>query len=106
MSLEKIDPNYQRFTAGRHSAEQLERSLNKTSTVVTAEQLSCNEVDKLVADCSDIINPSFKEWYCKAFYKLGADKAYQLAKQARSGNSPAKYFSFLIRHELATGGMK
>lgn len=102
MSLEKISPNYQPITAGRQPVEQLRRGLNKTSTAVTAEQLSCTSVDKLLADCSDLINPTFREWYCKAFYRLGIQQTHQLAKQARGGNAPAKYFSFLIRHVLST----
>ena len=100
MALEKISLNYQPNTAGRQPVEQLGGGLNKASTAVTAEQLSCNEVDKLLADCSDLINPTFREWYCKAFYRLGIQQTHQFAKQARGGKSPAKYFSFLIRHTL------
>ncbi|MET3348993.1 UNVERIFIED_ORG: hypothetical protein ABID57_000662 [Arthrobacter sp. UYEF1] len=59
-------------------------------------------MDKLLADCSDLINPTFREWYCKAFYQLGIDLTHSLARQARGGNAPAKYFSFLIRHALST----
>lgn len=101
MALEKLDLSNRDFTAGRQSVGQLRRGLNKTSTVVTAEQLTTASVDKLLADCNDLINPTFREWYCKAFYKLGIDLTHDLAKQARSGNSPAKYFSFLLSHALS-----
>ena len=101
MALEKLDLSNRDFTAGRQPAEQLRRGLNKTSTAVTAEQLTTVSIDRLLADCSDLINPTFREWYCKAFYKLGIDLTHALAKQARGGKSPARYFSFLVRHALS-----
>jgi hypothetical protein len=74
--------------------------LYKTSTADTTEQLSCNEVDELLDAVSDLVNPSFREWYCKAFYKLGPQTVHALAKQSRKGKNPARYFSFLLRHAM------
>lgn len=67
----------------------------KTKTTVTA--VTTVAVDKLLNDCSDLINPSFREWYCKMFYKIDHAAIYEMARQARSGRSPLKYFSFLLR---------
>lgn len=47
---------------------------------------------------SDLINPKFREWYCREFYRLGKAKVEALAALARKGNHPQRYFSKLIKN--------
>lgn len=74
----------------------------------TAEQLGVNkfkpadscsppQVDVLLEDCNDLINPSFKSWYAKTFAAMPMHRVYELASQAREGKVPARYFSFLLK---------
>ena len=47
---------------------------------------------------SGLVNPTFKAWYCKHFYRLGKDKVLQLASIAKvDGNNSARLFSFLLK---------
>ena len=54
--------------------------------------------DLLFDELSDLVNPSFRAWYCKQFYKLGNQRVLQLASQARAdGKNPKKLFSHLLK---------
>lgn len=54
--------------------------------------------DVLYQELSDLVNPSFRAWYCKKFYQLGKDKTLELASIARAdGREPKKLFSYLLR---------
>lgn len=54
--------------------------------------------DRLYEQLSDLVNPQYRAWYCKMFYKLGKDKVLTLASQARNdGKNPPKLFSHLLR---------
>lgn len=60
-----------------------------------------HQTDVLYSDCQDIINPRFRDWYLKTFYRLGRQTVLRLAKIARAdGNDPARLFSYFLRREL------
>ena len=54
--------------------------------------------DFLFEQLDDLVNPAFKPWYCKMFYRLGKDRVLVLASQARSdGKQPPRLFSKLLK---------
>lgn len=56
------------------------------------------EVDKLLDETSDLVNDTFRSWYCKMYHKLGRERVLVLASQARAdGKDSAKLFSHLLR---------
>ena len=56
------------------------------------------DADHLFEMLPDLVNPTFKAWYCKMFYALGKDRVLQLASLARQdGKDARKYFSHLLR---------
>lgn len=58
--------------------------------------------DIALSQYSDLMHPRFYAWYCKAFYAIGRERFHQLAAMARvDGRDKPKYFSALIRNELA-----
>jgi len=80
---------------------------SEISTIITQRQLktdvktvnNCNNpIDELIAELSDLVNPEFKAWYCKTFYKLGREHVMVLASKARvDGYDKRKYFSKLLK---------
>ncbi len=72
------------------------------NTAVTVVNNNTNvkylSTDKLIEDCSDLINPTFKSWYCKRFYALGVARVLELASIARSdGKNAPRLFSTLVK---------
>lgn len=57
-------------------------------------------VDALYEKLPDLVNDSFKAWYCAAFWKLGGAKVTDVAEQARKGKNPRRLFSWLLKQEL------
>lgn len=56
------------------------------------------DADHLFDMLPDLVNPTFKAWYCRMFYKLGKDRVLQLASLARQdGKDNRKYFSHLLK---------
>lgn len=80
---------------------------SEISSIITQRQLktelkpvnNCNNpIDELFVELSDLVNPEFKAWYCKSFYKLGRDHVLVLASKARvDGFDKRKYFSSLLK---------
>lgn len=58
------------------------------------------KIDALYDSVSDLVNESFKAWYCKQFQVLGADTVRQCAAIARqeARNDKRKYFSYLLKN--------
>lgn len=57
-----------------------------------------HRVNVLVRECSDLINPKFKNWYCRIFYKLSNEVVLRLASIARAdGQNKQKLFSYLLK---------
>lgn len=64
------------------------------TTVGTKYQLT----ESLYTELSDLVNSSFKSWYCKRFHQLGSDRVLVLASQARNdGKEPRRLFSSLLK---------
>jgi hypothetical protein len=56
------------------------------------------EIDLLFDSLPDLVNLSFKRWYCKMFYKLGRERVITIASIARAdGKTPTKLFSKLLK---------
>lgn len=57
------------------------------------------ENDFLFEDLSDLVNPQFRGWYCKQFYRLGKKETLRLAQVARADAkmSAPKLFSYLLK---------
>ncbi len=85
------------------SRQLIPTGLNKFNTTDTTVKDSGGPMKKYDADhlfdmLPDLVNPTFKAWYCKLFYKLGKDRVLQLASLARQdGKDNRKYFSHLLK---------
>ena len=79
----------------------LKEAINKRQLSVEVKTNSvdnCNPMDQLFRELQDLVNPQFKAWYCKMFYKLGRDKVIVLASLARAdGYDQRRYFSKLLK---------
>lgn len=72
-----------------------EKSFNSTATVPV------NRWDSLFEELDDLVNSSFRAWYCKCFVQLGEAEIRKLASIARvEGLNPRKYFSHLLKSRL------
>lgn len=55
--------------------------------------------DHLFNQLHDLVNPTFKAWYMREFYRIGKDRVLILASQARTdGKDPCRLFSKLLKH--------
>ena len=60
--------------------------------------INCYDNDKLYELLSDLVNPQFKSWYMKQFYRIGRERVLILASQARAdGKKPSRLFSLLLK---------
>jgi len=62
------------------------------STIITQRQLSTevketnsteqlnSPIDQLYSELGDLVNPLFKPWYCKMFYKIGRENVLWLVR--------------------------
>lgn len=85
------------------------------STIVNRKELNNNNgqstmdnskrVDLLVEDCQDLIDPAYRLWFVKRFYKLTSDTIRRLAAQVREqlaagrAGNPMRLFSWLVKRE-------
>lgn len=54
--------------------------------------------DHLFNQLSDLVNETWRGWYMKRFYALGAQRVLQMASVARAdGKHPAKLFSKMLK---------
>jgi len=54
--------------------------------------------DHLFNQLSDLVNETFRAWYCRQFYRLGTQRVLQMASIARAdGKHPAKLFSKMLK---------
>lgn len=77
--------------------------VNKLTTTVTtvkegSKYQNANEIYEVVAD---LVNDSFRPWYCQSFHKLGYKRVLELASLARAdGKNPRNYFSYLLKQNI------
>lgn len=65
--------------------------------------INCYDNDVLFNELTDLVNPQFRAWYCKQFYRLGKTKVLELASTAKAdGRDPRKLFSTLLKNAKAT----
>lgn len=66
--------------------------------LLNTTDISCYENDRLFSELGDLVNVQFKAWYCKQFYRLGKDRVFILASQARvDGRDSRRLFSSLLK---------
>lgn len=88
----------QRSTESRQLVSTGITKVISTDTVVKDRGGKKYDADHLFDQLSDLVNVTFKAWYCKMFYAIGRDRVLQLASLARQdGNDSRKYFSHLLR---------
>ena len=65
------------------------------TTVGTNYQLT----ESLYTELDDLVNSTFKLWYCKRFHALGYDRVLVLASQARNDAKfdKCRLFSYLLK---------
>lgn len=72
-----------------------------TDTVDTEPQTNVYtqyDNDHLFNQLSDLVNETFRAWYCRQFYRLGTQRVLQMASIARAdGKHPAKLFSKMLK---------
>lgn len=54
--------------------------------------------DKLVQELG---NEDFRAFYCKVAYKLSESQIWQSLELAKTGNNPAKYFTWLAKRMMS-----
>lgn len=91
------------------SRQLIPTEVNKFTTTDTTVKDGVGQGRKFDADhlfdmLPDLVNSSFKAWYCKMFYALGKDRVLQLASLARQdGKDHRKYFSHLLKKGCSAG---
>lgn len=81
-------------------------SLKKT---IVNSQLSTvdksKRVDVLLEDCADLIDPLYKRWFAKMFFRISPDRVYALASSCREtalyrpDTHIKKLFTSLVKRE-------
>lgn len=57
-----------------------------------------HETDQLFDQLQDLVNHQFRRWYCHHFHRLGRERVFILAAQARAdGFNKRKLFSYLLK---------
>jgi hypothetical protein len=71
-----------------------------SKTLTTKDILQC---DLALGDLNDLIDPAFKNWFCKCYYQLGGDVMHRLASVARqeAKTNPKNYFGRLVKVEMS-----
>lgn len=85
------------------------------SSIVNSKELHNNNgqssidnskrVDLLVDDCQDLIDPAYRKWFIKRFYKLATDTVRRLAAAVREqcvanpATNALRLFSWLVKRE-------
>lgn len=88
--------------------EALSSIVNSTERFNNNSQSSMDNskrVDLLVEDCQDLIDPAYRKWFIKRFYKMASDTIRRLAAAVREqcAANPAtnalRLFSWLVKRE-------
>lgn len=75
-------------------------SVKESSKNITGKEIAL--CDMAIEDFNDLVDPAFKNWFCKCYYKLGDDTMRRLAGLARDPEikSSKSYFGRIIKNEL------
>lgn len=78
-------------------------STDRNKFLVSTDTTDTNryENDQLFEMLTDLVNPTYRAWYCGLFYKLGRERVLRLASVARADakTNPRGYFSKLLKTE-------
>lgn len=81
------------------SRQLVSTGINNLNQLIPTDKTYDN--DRLYDDLGDLVNPQFRAWYCKSFYRLGKDRVLVLASQARAdGNDKRRLFSKLLKQAV------
>jgi hypothetical protein len=80
---------------------------NSRTAATTGSKIRGNgfaDVDALYEDLRPLVNEKFHDWYCKVFFKLGREKVWRLASEAKADTNgdPKRLFSALLTRESGT----
>lgn len=68
---------------------------------VKTEPNKIGDVDRLLFECDDLIDPAYKKWFAKHFYHLTPQYVLRLASEARvEGLKPKVLFSYKIKQAI------
>lgn len=71
---------------------------NTVVTTVIDKGEKFKEADYLFEQFPDLVSEQFKPWYCHHFHRLGRERVFVLASQARAdGFDKRKLFSHLLK---------
>jgi len=94
----RIDEIIEKTIASRNNC-QLTTGFNRVKTIDNCNTSSSNtRIDRILAETADLRAPEFKAWHAQQARRLGVDRYLGLAKDARRGKQPARYFSYLLRN--------
>lgn len=72
-----------------------------TDTTGTSKYTKRYDADELFDQLSELVNPTYRAWYCKMFYQLGKNRVMELASVAKAdGKEPRKLFSLLLKRAV------
>lgn len=57
-----------------------------------------NRINQVLQQTRDLRIEKFTAWHARQVRRLGVDRYLGLASDARKGRSPARYFTFLLKH--------
>jgi hypothetical protein len=80
----------------RYQPSTVQLAIDKVNTL-NNWQLTTDQVDKLVDTVADIASPEYRGWYCRRLMTIGPDEFLSRAAKARSGNTPGRLFSALLK---------
>lgn len=93
-SVEQIFKRAPIVTAGK----ELEPIVTTETIGVSNRGTKYVTIDQLFDYLSDLVNDTFRPWYCRQFYRLGRERTLILASQARNdGRDKRKLFSHLLK---------
>lgn len=63
------------------------------------DKLLKKEADKAMQEVEDLIDdPTFKPFFFKALYRIGVDKFFKAATEARKADQPGRKFASLLKY--------
>jgi hypothetical protein len=74
-------------------------SQKTAGTTGSKKDASYANTDAIYDEVIDLVNPKFRAWYCELFYRLGKDKVFRMASEARADArvDKRKLFSSMLR---------
>lgn len=75
IAIEQLEKNFNPIANNSYS-----NGYSDYKTAVNTPQ----EVNRILHDCNDLIDPRYKAWFAKRFARIDSEMVYRLASQART----------------------